>query len=333
MAKGQRLLLAVSGGQDSLCLLQVLRDLAPRWQWQLFVLHCDHRWTPDETECARFLATWIRQQGLPCQVETADPITLDEQRARQWRYQMLADWATRWDCHAVVTGHTGSDQAETFLFNLLRGSGSQGLISLDWQRPLDQSRPTSAKLVRPLLGVWRQETAEFCQHYHLPVWPDRSNQDLTHARNRIRQELIPYLQTHFNPQVEEALTRTAAILQAEHAWLDAQAQQLWPQIYQKDPPRLQRVLMRQQALALQRQLLHRFLNQHLPRAPQFEQVEHLQRLLWAPRRSRTPTFPGGSWAEVEQDWIVLRVFESDYDPTSAKLAKGAYDSAIDLTEE
>ncbi len=306
----QRLLVAVSGGQDSLCLLQILQDLAPRWQWQLHVLHCDHRWTPDETRCAHFLQQWFQTQQITFAIETVPEITLDENRARQWRYSVLGQWARTWNCSTILTAHTGTDRAETFLFNLLRGSGPQGLASLDWIRPLNMQDPSSPDLVRPLLNVWRWETADFCHVYSLPVWPDLTNQDLTHRRNRIRLELMPYLKDHFNPRVEAALTRTATLLMAEHDFVHQSATQLVREIYEDPPPRLHRVRLRQDPLALQRQVIFMVLGYHLPSAVQFEQVEMVHRLLNAPHRSRTPPFPGGGWAEVVKEWIYLRNFPS-----------------------
>jgi tRNA(Ile)-lysidine synthase len=304
LERGQRILLAVSGGQDSLCLLKVLQDLSCRWQWELFVLHCDHRWTPEETTWAQTLQQWVTDQGLPCAIETAETITLDENRARQWRYQSMQHWAMHWDCPVVATGHTGSDRAETLLFNLLRGSGPQGFVSLAWKRPLHAHKTASPLLVRPLLATWRQETAAFCQKHQLPVWQDPFNQDLSHARCRLRQEVIPYLKTHLNPQVEAALSRSATLLAAEHEFVTLQAAQIWPQVYDRDPPRLYRPVLRNHHIALQRQIIFSFLCHHLPRAPRYAQVEEVQQLLTAPRRSKTSPFPGGTWVEVTEDWLV-----------------------------
>lgn len=332
LVSDQRLLVAVSGGQDSLCLLKILSDLAPRWRWRLFVLHCDHRWTPDETRCAQFVKQWvIDQMHLPCQVETAPTITLDEDRARKWRYGVLQTWAERWQCSVIVTGHTGSDRAETFLFNLIRGSGVVGLSSLDWRRPLRSDRLQSPDLVRPLLCLWRHETAEFCHQYRLPVWPDQTNQDLGHARNRIRQQLIPFLSTHFNPQVEDALVRTATILAAEHEVVTDLAAQIESQVVLGDPPGVKRLILQQQPTAIQRWVIFSFLREHLPHAPRFDQVESVLHLLHAPRRSRTSPFPGGSWMEVVDDLIVLRNWVSPVESSVSKLSKDAYDSASELT--
>ncbi len=310
LARQQKLLVAVSGGQDSLCLLQLCVDLAPRWDWQLFVLHCNHRWSDDETRCAEFLADWIPQTyGIPCQIATAATIHRQEAQARHWRYQQLGHWAQVWDCEAIVMGHTGTDKAETLLLHLLRGSGSQGLSGMSWQRPLSPTPSTSPfnpTVVRPLLEVWRHETAAFCRAHQLPVWPDQSNEDPSFARNRLRQEVMPLLQQHFNPQVEQALCRTADLLTAEHDYLLAQANQLWPQVYQPDPPRLHRPQLQGQALALQRECVYRLLCEGLARQPRFDQVESVLNLVSAPQRSRTESLGSGLWAEVQGTEIILR---------------------------
>ncbi len=334
--KNQRILVAVSGGQDSMCLLQMLRDLASRWQWQLFVVHCDHRWTPDETLCAQYLEQWLGEQGLSYTIETTEEITLDEDRARQWRYQVLGQWAHRWNCSTIVTGHTGTDVAETFLFNLMRGTGPQGLASLTWSRPLNQQDPQSPWLVRPFLNVWRHETAAFCQTYQLPVWSDLTNQNLNHGRNRIRLELMPYLRQHFNPQVELALTRIATLITAEHDYVIQSTLEIWPQIYREPPPQLDRQILKHQPIALQRQIIFTILCHHLTCAPRFAQVEDVLRLLAAPRKSRSSTFPGGGWVEVVDHWIVFQGFPRA-DPLDhhnfVKVYKDAYDEAVDPNQE
>jgi tRNA(Ile)-lysidine synthase len=305
LRRGEPLLLAVSGGQDSLCLLQVLVDLAPRWDWRLSVLHCNHRWSEDESRCAAFLADWIPQTyGILCQVATAEQIQTQEAAARAWRYQQLRHWAKVWGCTAVVTGHTGTDKAESLLLHLLRGSGAQGLSTLHWQRPLHGGDP-ELRLVRPLLEVWRQETAAFCQEHQLPVWADQSNSNLRYARNRLRHQVMPLLREHFNPQVERALCQTADLLAADHSWILAQVDQLWPQIYQPDPPRLDRRILKQQPLALQRACLCRLLSQHLPHQLKFEQVEAVQQLVAGPNRSKTSSLGSGFYAENHGNELIL----------------------------
>lgn len=306
LRRSEPLLLAVSGGQDSLCLLQVMVDLAPRWDWRLSVLHCNHRWSEDESDCAAFLADWIPQTyGIPCQVATVEQVQTQEAAARAWRYQQLRHWAKAWGCTAIVTGHTGTDRAESLLLHLFRGSGAQGLSTLPWQRPLTGGDP-DLRLVRPLLEVWRQETAAFCQSHHLPVWSDQSNSNLHYARNRLRHQVMPSLREHFNPQVEQALCQTADLLAAEQDWIREQVNQLWPQIYLPDPPRLNRRVLRQQPLALQRACLYRLLSSHLPHQPSFDHIEEVQRLVAGPNRSKTSSLGSGFYAETLGTDLILR---------------------------
>ncbi|MEM9153426.1 MAG: tRNA lysidine(34) synthetase TilS [Cyanobacteria bacterium P01_F01_bin.33] len=303
----EHIVVAVSGGQDSLCLLKILADIASRHHWRLFVLHCNHRWHERETDCAHFVQTFVRRQfQLPCEIATADVVTRDENRARQWRYRELAHWAERWQCRSITTGHTCSDRAETFLYNLVRGTGVRGLTSLDWCRPLQATDSTAPLLVRPLLEVSRAETAQFCQQHHLPVWEDHFNRDLSHPRNRLRHEVIPNLKKHFNPQVDRALNRAATTLQAEADYLEIQTEILWQASYCPEPPRLLCQPLRQAHLAIQRRILHRYLQLVMTCTPTFERVEALRSLVDAPRGSRTSTLRGGWWGITDSRVINLQ---------------------------
>ena len=219
LPKNQRLLVAVSGGQDSLCLIQLLLDLQPKWGWQLAIAHCDHGWRKDSKANADYIQKLAETWQLPYYQLTAYHLEKKEASARQWRYQVLAETAQNYQYSYIVTGHTKSDSAETLLYNLVRGSGTNGLQALSWQRPLQLPDETEVTLVRPLLEITRSQTGEFCQQRQLKIWYDTTNSDLNYARNRIRQELVPYLQTHFNPQVEGALAQTVELLQAEVEYL------------------------------------------------------------------------------------------------------------------
>ncbi|MEW5861677.1 MAG: tRNA lysidine(34) synthetase TilS, partial [Cyanobacteriota bacterium] len=251
-----------------------------------------------------------RTWKVPFYLETAPeiPSITSEAAARQWRYQALSAIAQNNNFPYIVTGHTASDRAETLLYNLMRGSGADGLQALTWQRPLS---PT-LQLVRPLLEVTRAQTAQFCQEFQIPVWEDSTNQDFKYARNRIRQELLPYLQTHFNPQVEQALAKTAELLRADVQYLEEAAQQLLQQALENEDSalstdqRLNRLVLRQAPLALQRRVMRHFLASVLPIAPSFEQIEKLTVLITAPNRSQTDPFPGGAIAQVDGAWISIK---------------------------
>ncbi|MGF1482399.1 MAG: tRNA lysidine(34) synthetase TilS [Cyanophyceae cyanobacterium] len=297
LARGSRALVAVSGGQDSLCLLKLLLDLQPQWNWHLAIAHCNHRWSVDAG-----LAEWVQQIAQQWQLPfylAAESVAETEAAAREWRYQALAQLAADNGFAAVVTGHTKSDRAETLLYNLVRGSGADGLQALTWQRSLTEQ----VIVVRPLLTVSRTETLEFCRQFQLPVWEDAANQNLKYARNRIRAELLPYLQRHFNPQVETALAQTAELLRADVEYLETTAQALLQQV--RSPLGLNRLRLRDVPLALQRRVVRQFLHQVLPQAPNFEEIESVTNLIQAPNRTRTSSLSGGASAEAQGDWIIF----------------------------
>ncbi|MEG3905719.1 tRNA lysidine(34) synthetase TilS [Microcoleus sp. B4-C5] len=356
LPSNQRLLVAVSGGQDSLCLIKLLLDLQPKWGWNLAIVHCDHRWRSDSQASANHVEQLAKNWGISYYLETASDIPKTEAAARQWRYQALTEIAIAHNYPYIVTGHTASDRAETLLYNLIRGSGADGLSALTWTRPIadfglpildfrlgnsgenpnsqisadfrlenqdenSQSKIPNLKskiyLVRPLLEITRSQTGQFCQEQKLPIWEDSTNQDLQYTRNRIRSELLPYLETHFNPKAQQALAQTAELLRADVEYLEVAASDLLQramspiadnmQVNFQLPVKLNRPILREAPLALQRRAMRQLLQQILPSAPSFESVEKLTSLIVAPNRSQTDPFPGGAIGRVEHPSIILHI--------------------------
>ncbi|MEO1004870.1 MAG: tRNA lysidine(34) synthetase TilS [Cyanobacteria bacterium J06638_38] len=297
---GAKVLVAVSGGQDSLCLGKLLLDLRSKWNWQLAIAHCDHQWSTDAGIAAR-VESVANSWQLPCYLKIAPSLKETEAAARKWRYQALIEIAQEQEFKYIVTGHTKSDRAETLLYNLIRGAGADGLAALTWQRPLN----AEITLIRPILEVYRHETLEFCQQFDLPIWFDAVNENQHYARNRIRGELIPYLQQSFNPQVESSLAQTSEILRADREYLSIKAQELLQQAQVAEGFKLDRLILRDAPLALQRRAVRQFLPLVMSRQPNFEQIEAVVNLIAAPNQSRTSTLPGGAIAEVAGQYIVF----------------------------
>jgi tRNA(Ile)-lysidine synthase len=157
--------------------------------------------------------------------------------------------------------------------------------------------------VRPLLDITRSQTLAYCHELNLPVWIDSTNESLDYQRNRIRQELIPYICEHFNPQVEQALAQTAELLHADVIYLEQQASRTW---HPETLPKINRLDLREQPQALQRRIARQFLQFHLLHSVPFAHVEKFLHLVYAPNRSRCDRFSGGAWAEVDHPWIWLR---------------------------
>lgn len=295
---GKNILIAVSGGQDSLCLAKLLLDLRSKWRWNLAIAHCDHRWSTDAGIAERVTEV-AKDWQLPFYLQIAEVLSETEAAARAWRYQALTAIARQHNFDCIVTGHTKSDRAETLLYNLIRGAGSDGLSALTWKRPLTEK----IALIRPILNFYRHETFQFCQQFELPVWFDLVNCDRQYARNRIRLDLIPYLQSNFNPAVENSLAQTAELLRADVEYLESAAQKLLEQAQNEN--KLNRPCLRKAPLALQRRAIRQFLSSIITRTPTFEQIEAVCSLIAAPNKSRTSTLPGGVFAEVAGDWIVF----------------------------
>jgi len=323
LPSNQRLLVAVSGGQDSLCLIKLLLDLQPKWGWQLAIAHCDHGWRSDSQSNANYVENLAKNWGISYYLQAASDIPKTEAAARLWRYQALTEIAIAHNSPYIVTGHTASDRAETLLYNLIRGCGADGLSALTWTRPLadfplhnlDENPQSTIYLVRPLLEITRSQTGQFCQDQKLLIWEDSTNQDLQYARNRIRSQLLPYLETHFNPKVQQTLAQTAELLRADVEYLELAASHLLqqaispttdnPQTQIQLPIKLNRQILQEAPLALQRRAMRQILQQILPSAPSFDSVEKLTSLIAAPNRSQTDPFPGGAIARIEKPWIAL----------------------------
>lgn len=221
LPRNSRLLLAVSGGQDSMALTGLLLDLMRLHGWTLELWHGDHGWRAESARQARELAAWAHGRGLPITVTrwqqqprhnagaSTDPHR-SEARARAWRYGCLLREAQRQGAVRVLTGHTASDRAETLLLQLARGSHRRGLASLPQERELGAGIP----LVRPMLGFSRDDTGAICRHLALPIWPDSSNADPRFSRNRLRHEVLPVLEA-LHPGASRRLAATAERLAAE----------------------------------------------------------------------------------------------------------------------
>ena len=254
-ASGDALVLACSGGPDSLALVDVFLQLREEYRLQLKVGHLDHMFRGEASRAdAAFVADYCQKNGLDCEVRSVDVPAYaarhglsDETAAREVRYAFLRELAQGFGGARIATAHHRGDQAETMLLHLFRGAGSRGLTGI---------RPQAAGIIRPFLSVTRLEIEAYCRSRELQPRFDATNAETDYRRNRIRLELMPELKKNYNPALEEALCRTATLLADEHAFIHAAALAVWPQaaVVLAEQVRLNRSCLLQQARALQREL-------------------------------------------------------------------------------
>jgi len=200
-------LAAVSGGPDSMAMLGILRELAASTPFSLAAAHFNHGIRPESGKERDLVAEFCEKAGVKLLEEKADVPAMAglkgeglEETARKARYSFLIRAAEKTGAAAVATGHTLNDQAETILHHIIRGTGLRGLEGIPVRRGI---------FIRPVLDCRREELENLLKERSIPYVLDRSNLDNTFFRNRIRNRLLPFLRSDFNPSIDSALIRLA----------------------------------------------------------------------------------------------------------------------------
>ncbi len=205
--RGSLVAVAVSGGADSLVLLDVLAQLAGEEGISLRVVHVDHGVREDSAEDAAYVRRVAGHYGLECSVHAVEvpesPGMSPEERLREARYGAFCEELERSGAKRLATGHTADDRVETMLLRILTGAGPRGLGSIPPVRP---------PFVRPLIRVWRREVEEYARFLPFPPRLDATNMDTSIPRNRVRHRLLPLLEREYNPSVKRVLLDGAEML-------------------------------------------------------------------------------------------------------------------------
>ncbi|PKN89907.1 MAG: tRNA lysidine(34) synthetase TilS [Chloroflexi bacterium HGW-Chloroflexi-7] len=218
----------VSGGPDSLCML----DLLIKSDLMVYVLHVNHGLRIEAKDESRFVEEFCATRNIPCLIKTTDIKTIAfekkltiEEASRVFRYKALFEYAKEINAQAVLVAHNTNDQAETVLMHLLRGSGLSGLKGMQ----MHSTQPIWSDciaLVRPLLKTSRKEILAYCNENDLIPVNDLSNQDPKYFRNRIRLELLPELMT-YNPRILELLASMSDIISVDQSFLEIESAKAW----------------------------------------------------------------------------------------------------------
>ncbi len=235
--RGSTLIVAVSGGRDSMCLLDLLIRLQNKEDLTLIVAHVNYglRGSDSDDDEALVRAAAMRH-SLRCEVLTVDPsrdssTPQNEALWRSIRYDFFESMARNHSAHAIAVGHHAHDQAETLLLHLLRGTGLKGLAGMQ-----SRSMRGNVSLIRPLLHSSRDDIDEHCKKFSLRYRDDSSNTDTTLLRNKIRHELLPNLAESYNPNIIATLAQTATNLFHDesqslppHFWHTTYTEEMTPQ--------------------------------------------------------------------------------------------------------
>jgi tRNA(Ile)-lysidine synthase len=268
LTRERPILVGVSGGPDSLCLMEALRQAG----YPVIVAHFNHQLRPDSDTEANSLEKTVSRKNIPSIFENGDVRGFAEREglsieeaARTMRYHFLFEQAREQNAQALAVGHTADDQVETVLMHFLRGTGLTGLKGMTYRSHLpafDESMP----LVRPLLDVWREETVVYCAANGLRPYYDPSNDSLNFLRNRIRHLLIPQLET-YNTRFREAVWRTAHSLADDYTALIEVVDATWNECVHSERTGLitfNAKLLATYAPGLQRNLIRRALEHIAP---------------------------------------------------------------------
>lgn len=209
--KKDKIVIGVSGGPDSMTLLNVLYRLKEVLNIQICVAHMNHMIRKEAEEETKYVQDFCKKIGIECYVkkvdvqEEAKRLKISTELAgRNMRYAFFEYVAQKVGANKIATAHNANDNAETVLMNLLRGSGISGLKGIEKMR--------EGKYIRPIITCTRKEIEAYCKQHELNPCYDKSNEENIYTRNKVRNQLIPYLENEFNPNIVEGLNRLSSIV-------------------------------------------------------------------------------------------------------------------------
>ena len=199
-----KLLVAISGGQDSIYLIKIMEDykydyqIAKNIRIRISYIYIDHQWRQDSYKQIKHIANYLKSFENNFYIYQFNNSIVSEKICRIYRYHLIIKHANQNSYQRIITGHSKTDKTETFFHNFLRGRGIEGMTSLVTQIQVENQ----IQLSRPLINISRDNIYWICKKFSLPIWSDTTNYTYSLSRNRIRYELIPYLKKYFHESIE-----------------------------------------------------------------------------------------------------------------------------------
>lgn len=307
----QNLLLCISGGQDSIFLITMLYHLKQQWNWRLAVIHCDHQWNSMSQLQANYVSQLAKSMNICYYHVTSINKSNSEETARNWRYFVIKQIAYFHNYNNVVTAHTKNDRIETFLYNLFRGTGINGLQSISWKRKtqykmniqinffkkdifhninyqendyhLTNIQHSNIQIIRPLLNISREKILSLLRSWESTIWYDPTNRFIKISRNRIRHRIIPYLKLYFHPKIDQSIFQWTEIFFYQFNYIIRLTTYLLKrsEIIVIDQNLKQYIALnfhfiQSCPIFLQRQIIKKFVEKHLNIRMIFHQIEHIR---------------------------------------------------------
>ena len=225
---GDKLVLGVSGGPDSISMLNILNEIKEEWQFQIYVAHINHMIRKEADDDEIYVQQYCEKNNIQFFVKRVNvqeianiQKTGTEEAGRNIRYEFFEEVLQKVGANKIAIAHNKNDKIETIVMNLLRGSGLSGLKGIE---PIRERR-----IIRPLIECERQEIEQYCEQYKLEPRIDKTNFENDYTRNKIRNIVIPYIKNEFNPNIIETMDRLSQVATEESNYIELQVEK----IYQK----------------------------------------------------------------------------------------------------
>lgn len=226
--KGDKVVLGVSGGPDSIAMFYILNEFSKSLGFEIFVAHINHGIREEATDDEKYVEKWCLKYKVPFYILHSDVKKIAkaeklgvEETGRKIRYDFFNSVANKVGANKIAVAHNKNDLAETIIMNILRGSGSKGLCGIE---------PKQNNIIRPLIEISRDEIEEFCKKEKLEPRIDKTNFENEYTRNKIRNIVIPYIKENFNPNIVNSLGRLSEIMKEQEDFISIEVEKQYKNI-------------------------------------------------------------------------------------------------------